>query len=147
MKKLSLSLFTFFQALIIFSQTITGYNRQEVMIPMRDGIKLYTVIFTPKEKTDPIPILVQRTPYGASVPDQFDLLSIPYFSSMAKEGYVIVFQDIRGKYKSEGTMQIHQSIIHLKKKGAIDESTDTYDAIDWLVRNVPNNNGRAGILG
>lgn len=66
---------------------------------------------------------------------------------MAKEGYIFVFQDIRGKYKSEGTMQIHQPITHLKQKGSIDESTDTWDAIDWLVKNLPNNNNKAGILG
>ncbi|HWJ92905.1 MAG TPA: CocE/NonD family hydrolase [Flavisolibacter sp.] len=147
MKKLFLFSCSLLQVLVVFAQTITGYNKQEVMIPMRDGIKLYTVIFTPREKTEPLPILLQRTPYGASVSEKYDLLSVPYFSNMAKEGYVIVFQDIRGKYKSEGTMQIHQPIMHLKHKGAIDESTDTYDAIDWLVKHVPNNNGKAGILG
>lgn len=114
---------------------------------MRDGIKLYTVIFTPKEKTAALPILIQRTPYGAAVRDGYNILNVPYFANMAKEGYIFVFQDIRGKYKSEGKMQIHQPIIHLEQKGAVDESTDTYDAIDWLIKNVANNNGRAGILG
>lgn len=129
------------------AQNISAYNKQEVMIPMRDGIKLFTVIFTPKEKTAPLPILIQRTPYGAAVRDNYNILNVPYFSNMAKEGYIFVFQDIRGKYKSEGKMEIHQPIIHLKQKGAVDESTDTYDAIDWLVKHVPNNNGKAGILG
>jgi putative CocE/NonD family hydrolase len=91
--------------------------------------------------------LIQRTPYGASVSDGFDILKVPYYADMAKEGYIFVFQDIRGKYKSEGTMQIHQPITHLKQKGTIDESTDTWDAVDWLVKNVSNNNNKAGILG
>jgi putative CocE/NonD family hydrolase len=68
-------------------------------------------------------------------------------ASLAEVGYIFVRQDIRGKYKSEGTMQIHQPIAHLKQKGAVDESTDTYDAIDWLVKNITNNNGKAGIMG
>lgn len=140
------AIFIFF-TVTAFAQNITAYNKQEVMIPMRDGIKLYTVIFTPKEKTAPLPILMQRTPYGASVPDNYNILKNLYFANMVKEGYIIVFQDIRGKYKSEGKMEIHQPIIHLKQKGAIDESTDTYDAIDWLIKNVPNNNGTVGILG
>ncbi len=130
-----------------FGQTITGYNIKDTMIPMRDGIKLYTVIFTPKEHTDPLPILIERTPYGASVPPNANILKNTYFANMAKEGYIFVLQDIRGKYKSEGTMQIHQPITHLKQKGTIDESTDTWDAVDWLVKNVPNNNNKAGILG
>ncbi len=66
---------------------------------------------------------------------------------MAKEGYIFVFQDIRGKYKSEGRMEIHQPLIHQTQKGAVDESTDTYDAVDWLTKNVPNNKGKVGILG
>jgi putative CocE/NonD family hydrolase len=66
---------------------------------------------------------------------------------MAREGYIFVFQDIRGKYKSEGTMEIHQPLIHAKQKNAVDESTDTWDAVDWLIKNVPNNNGKAGIFG
>lgn len=141
-----ISFFSFF-FFFVFAQNITAYNKQEIMIPMRDGIKLYTVIFTPKNASGTFPILIQRTPYGASVPDNYNILNVPYFANMAKEGYIIVFQDIRGKYKSQGKMEIHQPIIHLKKKGAIDESTDTYDAVDWLIKNVPNNNGKAGILG
>jgi putative CocE/NonD family hydrolase len=138
--------FSFFISVSI-AQNITAYNKQEVMIPMRDGVKLYTVILTPKDAHGPFPILIQRTPYGAAVPDNFNILNYTYIADMAKEGYIFVTQDIRGKYKSEGRMEIHQPIIHLKQKGVIDESTDTYDAIDWLVKNIPNNNGKAGILG
>jgi putative CocE/NonD family hydrolase len=122
------------------------------MIPMRDGIKLYTVIFTPVNAKSAVPILLTRTPYSASFrfPDNTVVsLSKNNFNyyDLAREGYIFVFQDIRGKYKSEGKMEIHQPIIHLKQKGAVDESTDTYDAIDWLVKNTSNNNGKAGILG
>jgi putative CocE/NonD family hydrolase len=147
MKKIVLLSFLIIAFTSTFTQTITGYNKQETMIPMRDGVRLNTVIFTPKEHTEPLPILIQRTPYGASVSDGFDILKVPYYADMAKEGYIFVFQDIRGKYKSEGTMQIHQPITHLKQKGTIDESTDTWDAVDWLVKNVSNNNNKAGILG
>jgi uncharacterized protein len=147
MKKIVIFSFLVIAFTYSFGQAITGYNIKDTMIPMRDGIKLYTVIFTPKEHTAPLPILIQRTPYGASVNAQYDILRVPYFANMAKEGYIFVFQDIRGKYKSEGTMQIHQPITHLKQKGTIDESTDTWDAVDWLVKNVPNNNNKAGILG
>jgi uncharacterized protein len=147
MKKTVTLLLFLFSVTLAIAQNITGYNKQEVMIPMRDGIKLHTVIFTPKEAPGSFPFLIQRTPYGASVPDNYNILNNTYLANMAKEGYIFVIQDIRGKYKSEGRMEIHQPIIHLKQKGAIDESTDTYDAIDWLVKNIPNNNGKAGILG
>ena len=121
------------------------------MISMRDGIKLFTAILSPINPKNAIPILIQRTPYGADIPVREDsAFAIPkffQFYNMAKEGYIFVLQDIRGKYKSEGTMQIHQPLIHATQKGAVDESTDTYDAVDWLVKNVPNNNGKAGIVG
>src|SRR5215208_3604571 len=99
MKKLFLSIFFFFIILSVFTQSITAYNKQEMMIPMRDGVKLYTVIFTPKEKTGPLPVLMQRTPYGASVADNYNILAATYLANMAKEGYIFVVQDIRGKYK------------------------------------------------
>ncbi|MGZ3998960.1 MAG: CocE/NonD family hydrolase, partial [Flavisolibacter sp.] len=147
MKKIiSLLLFSFSFSFAI-AQNISAYDKQEVMIPMRDGIKLHTVIFTPKNAEGKFPFLIQRTPYGASVPANYNILNNTYIGNMAKEGYIFVNQDIRGKYKSEGKMEIHQPIIHLKQKGTVDESTDTYDAIDWLLKNIPNNNGKAGILG
>ncbi len=132
----------------LFSQDqITSYKKTEVMIPIRDGIKLFTTIFTPNKTSKPVPILLSRTPYGASRPDNFNILEWAYVANMAAEGYIFVLQDIRGKYKSEGTMQIHQPLVHAEQKGAVDESTDTWDTIDWLIKNVSNNNGKAGILG
>ena len=127
------------------------YKKTSAMIPMRDGVKLFTVMLIPVNVKAAVPILIERTPYGADIPIPDDttitLSSRFSFYNMAKEGYVFVFQDIRGKYKSEGKMEIHQPLIHETQKGAIDESTDTYDAVDWLVKNVPNNNGKAGIVG
>ncbi len=127
------------------------YKKSTAMIPMRDGVKLFTVMLSPVNAKGPVPVLLERTPYGADIPVPDDsVLSVPrgfQFYSMAQEGYIFVFQDVRGKYKSEGEMQIHEPLIHLTQKGAVDESTDTYDAIDWLIKNVPNNNGKAGITG
>src|SRR6185369_6091740 len=137
----------------VLAQTDTTlYKKTSAMIPMRDGIKLYTVVFTPVNAPKPVPIMITRTPYGASFPIADETVvritrsNFNYYS-MAKEGYIFVFQDIRGKYKSEGTMEIHQPLIHATQKGAVDESTDTWDTVDWLVKNLSNNNGKAGIYG
>lgn len=121
------------------------------MIPMRDGIKLFTVVLTPTQPTKPLPFLIQRTPYGADFPLPEDstlpVNAMGSFEPMAKEGYIAVFQDIRGKFKSEGTFEMTRPLYHLIDKTKTDESTDAYDAIDWLVKNIKNNNGKAGING
>ncbi|MBS1566644.1 MAG: CocE/NonD family hydrolase, partial [Bacteroidetes bacterium] len=133
------------------TDTFRLYSKTTAMIPMRDGVKLFTCIIAPVGNTKQLPILITRTPYGADWNYKegvsFDLTQSSAFADMAREGYIFVFQDIRGKYKSEGTMQIHQPLIHATQKGAIDESTDTWDAVDWMVKNIPNNNGKAGIFG
>ncbi|MDE3145403.1 MAG: CocE/NonD family hydrolase [Bacteroidota bacterium] len=132
------------------TDTFSIYKKTSVMIPMRDGTKLFTVILSPVNHSQPLPILIQRTPYGADIPvKDGNSFNIKYsrFTVLGKGGYIFVLQDIRGKYKSEGVMQIHQPIIHVKEKGKIDESTDTYDTVDWLVKNIANNNGKAGIYG
>ncbi len=128
-------------------QTIQSYEKKIHMIPMRDGVKLFTVVFSPTNNTTALPFLIQRTPYGAQFPDNFDITKYPYFGTMAKEGYIFVMQDIRGKFKSEGTFEMNRPLYHLADKTKTDESTDAYDAIDWLIKNIPNNNGKAGILG
>ncbi len=119
------------------------------MISMRDGVKLYTVIVSPVNAKTTSPVLTERTPYGASIPipDDTTFKTELMGNTIAKEGYIFVYQDIRGKYISEGIMQIHEPLIHAVKKGAVDESTDTWDTVDWLVKNVSNNNGKAGIYG
>ena len=118
------------------------------MIPMRDGVKLFTVIYSPLNATGKFPFMIERTPYGADFPgDTLDFSPYPAYADMAKEGYIFIFQDIRGKYRSEGKMEIHQPLIHSTQKGAVDESTDTWDTVDWLIKNVKGNNGKAGIYG
>jgi uncharacterized protein len=135
------------------ADSILLYKKTHVMIPMRDGIRLHTVIISPIGAKDPLPVLLRRTPYGAdqsNLPDDsvFSVFMLPkYYSSMLSEGYFLVTQDIRGKYKSEGTMEIHQPLIHRDNPKAVDESTDTWDTVDWLIKNLKGNNGKAGILG
>lgn len=126
---------------------VGSYTKQTYMIPMRDGVKLFTVVLSPTSAKEPLPILMERTPYGAQLPDKVDITKWPYLGAMAKEGYVFVFQDMRGKFKSEGTFEMNRPLYHLDDKTKTDESTDAYDAIDWLVKNIPNNNGKVGILG
>ncbi|MEP6726379.1 MAG: CocE/NonD family hydrolase, partial [Bacteroidota bacterium] len=127
------------------------YRKKTAMIAMRDGVKLFTVIIEPVNAKQPVPILIQRTPYGADIDFSGDsVFSVSKWVKMAllaKDGYIFIQQDIRGKYKSEGKMEIHQPLIHATKKGAVDESTDTWDTVDWLVKNISNNNGKAGIFG
>jgi uncharacterized protein len=128
------------------------YVKTSYMIPMRDGILLNTVVLTPVNNNMSLPFLIVRTPYGVDggLPSGNQPISIHKnfsFYNMAADGYIFVSQDIRGKYKSQGTMQIHQPLIHQTQKGAVDESTDTWDTIDWLLHNIKNNNGKAGIVG
>lgn len=138
-------------SVIAQNDSIALYKKTSAMIPMRDGVKLFTVILSPVNAQKSVPILIQRTPYGADMPIPDDttirVQMLEAYYNMAREGYIFVFQDIRGKYKSEGKMEIHQPLIHATQKGAIDESTDTWDTVDWLIKNISNNNGKAGIFG
>ncbi|CAN5508892.1 CocE/NonD family hydrolase [soil metagenome] len=136
-----------FIALKAQDDSIRLYKKTSVMIPMRDGVKLFTVILSPVDAKNPLPFLMQRTPYGVPVGNDTVYKTESLRNILADGGYIFVYQDIRGKYKSEGAMQIHQPLIHATKKGAIDESTDTWDTVDWLLKNVANNNGKAGIYG
>jgi len=129
----------------IAQQTTDNYNRMEIMIPMRDGIKLNTVIFTPKDQSGPLPFLLSRTPYGVS--DARSPEKNQYVKDMADDGYIFVYQDIRGRYKSEGKFEMQRFTRNKKDPKAIDESTDTYDTFDWLLANIKNNNGKAGMYG
>jgi len=125
-------------------QTATSYTKWDVQIPMRDGKKLYTVIYYPKSGNAKHPILMERTPY--SVPyKKDDLGPVGGNSPYTREGYILVFQDVRGKFMSEGE---YENVRPLSSKpGGIDESTDTYDTIDWLIKHVPHNNGKVGLTG
>jgi len=121
------------------------YNRQVVMIPMRDGVKLNTVIFTPKDQKEKLPFLMLRTPYGVNGYPSPERQG--YIKDMAEDGYIFVFQDIRGRYLSEGTFKMQRFNRDKKDPKAIDESSDTYDTIDWLLKNISENNGKAGMYG
>ncbi len=120
------------------------FTVREVMIPMRDGVRLHTRIFTPKAQQGPLPIILLRTPYGIA---HAETNFTAYLKTLAEEGYVFVFQDIRGKFGSEGTFVMQRPAREPGDTKALDEGTDTYDTIDWLLKNVPDNNGRVGMLG
>jgi putative CocE/NonD family hydrolase len=126
-----------------------NYTRQDHEIAMRDGVKLYTVVYAPKDKTQKYPIIMTRTPYSVA-PYAKDSMrgSLGPNKYFAPEGYIFVYQDVRGCYMSEGSfvnMRPHQA--KHKDKSDIDESTDTYDTIDWLVKNIEGNNGKVGLYG
>jgi len=123
------------------------FAKQEVMIPMRDGVKLYTEIYTPKDAKAPLPIFIERSPYGISAADRGYSPSLYRYADLWLDGYIFVLQDIRGRYGSEGKFEMNRPVYSATNPKAVDESTDTYDTIDWLMKNVPNNNGRAGIAG
>jgi putative CocE/NonD family hydrolase len=117
----------------------------EAMIATRDGARLYTQIYAPKNAGVPLPILLLRTPYGTGNLNPARIAgSMP---ELTAEGFIVAVQDIRGRFKSEGTFVMLRQPRASKDAKAIDESTDTYDTIDWLLANVPGNNGRVGIAG
>ncbi len=124
------------------------YDKAEYRIPMRDGVKLYTVVYTPKDQSKKYPFLLFRSPYGSGPygPDEYRAPSrLAPSEEFLRDGYIFVLQDGRGTYNSEGDWVNLKPIA--EKEGETDESTDTYDAIEWLIHNVPNNNGRVGQWG
>src|SRR6266545_402385 len=121
------------------------FARTEAMIAVRDGVKLYTTIYVPKTVKEPLPFILLRTPYGIDSRGPRALQS--HLKDLADEGYIFVFQDIRGRHKSEGTFVMSRPPRDPKDTKAIDENTDTNDTIDWLLKNVPDHNGRVGMLG
>lgn len=160
MRKLFLVIIT----TIIFHQAFTGctnsqsghsyftehYKKSEVMIKMRDGIKLFTSIYKPKDSSKKQPIILWRTPYSCSPygEDKFTKRRLSSILHFIKENYIIVFQDVRGKFLSEGKyVNMRPYIPNKIDNNTTDESTDAYDTIEWLVNNVENNNGRVGIWG
>lgn len=132
------------------------YTKQEVMIPMRDGVKLFTVIWRPKQAAAPMPIVITRTPYDAenrpswthrpNSPKATAAVPIPD-ALLLQNGYIRVYQDVRGKYNSEGSYVMSLPPRGPLNPGPVDQSTDAWDSIEWLVTNVPGNNGRVGIIG
>ena len=131
------------------------YTRREAMIPMRDGVCLHTVILVPKG-AEHAPILLTRTPYSADLltshvaSSHFGPILYGYDNAtdvIVEGGYIRVIQDIRGKYGSEGDYVMNRPLHGPLNPSPVDESTDTYDSIDWLIKNIPETNGKVGILG
>lgn len=130
------------------------YAKQEVMIPMRDGVRLFTAIYAPRDTVARHPILMVRTPYSSGpygadrFPGVFRNSTIPSFRSYLAAGYIFVFQDVRGRWMSEGEfMDVRPYIEHKRSNQDVDETSDTYDTVEWLTHNVPGNNGRVGVRG
>ena len=152
-KKLNASilLFTFFLAFSFSAHAQKEYvvkdhyTKTAYRIPMRDGIKLYTVVYTPKDTTINYPILLWRTPYSCAPYGKNQFRNLP--TELAKAKFIFVYQDVRGKFMSEGKYVNMRPYIPHKRGKQIDESSDAYDAIDWLVKNVKHNNGKVGMFG
>ena len=148
-------IFIFFVTNIsVFAQTESDYdvsehyNKQEVDITMRDGVKLHTTIYSPKDTSREYPMIMSRTPYSSRPygEDQFRSKIGPN-EYLMKEGNIIVYQDVRGRWMSEGTYDNMRPYKPNKSGKEIDEASDTYDTIEWLVNNVENNNGKVGVWG
>ncbi|RCR69033.1 CocE/NonD family hydrolase [Larkinella punicea] len=126
------------------------YTKQEIYIPMRDGTKLFTSIYEPKDKSEKHPILMSRTPYScAPYGDKaYRNFYSNHYKEYLKEGYILVVQDVRGRWMSEGVFEDIRPYNPTKTaKTDVDEASDTYDTIDWLVKNLPNNNEKVGVFG
>ena len=125
------------------------YTKQEHMIPMRDGVKLFTAVYLPRDTTKKYPILIKRTPYAVSPygADKFPS-SLGPSEHFVKSGYIFVNQDVRGRFMSEGEfVQVTPHVPNKEQPADVDESTDAYDTIDWLVKNIEGHNGRVGMYG
>ena len=147
-KKLLLFLVTLLLPVFAFAQQQTdppkGFDRIEQMVPMRDDVRLHTIIYAPKNRSEKLPIILNRTPYGI---DNIYRAFPGSLGELIDEGFIFAFQDIRGKFKSEGQFIMQRPPRGPLNKTNIDEGTDTYDTIDWMLKNVPNNNGRVGMTG
>ncbi len=129
---------------------VQHYDKKEIYIAMRDGVKLFTSVYQPKDKTDKHPLLMTRTPYSCAPygKNKYSPLWKSYRKEYLKEGYILVTQDVRGRWMSEGDFMNVRPINPNKKTNKdIDEASDTYDTIDWLVKNLENNNGNVGVFG
>ena len=120
------------------------FTFERVMVPMRDGAKMETVILRPADAKGPLPILFQRTPYG--VPDAAPPVIPGSWKSLVADGYIFVFQSMRGRFGSDGVFTL-STAVHPGDPKAVDEATDAYDSIDWMVKNLAGNNGKVGMWG
>ncbi len=125
------------------------YVKREYMVSMRDGVKLFTIVYTPRDTTRSYPVILFRTPYSIPPyePDAYRARLGPS-SEFDRDGYIFVFQDVRGKFRSEGEFEVMRPFKPVKRTPKdVDESSDTYDAIDWVLKNIPRHNGRVGMWG
>ncbi|WP_176498095.1 CocE/NonD family hydrolase [Sphingomonas sp. HMP6] len=120
------------------------FTFEKVMVPMRDGAKMETVIIRQRGRSGPLPILFQRTPYG--IPQTAPAAAPGSWKSLVEDGYIFVFQSMRGRFGSDGVFTL-STAVHPNDPKAVDEATDAYDSIDWLVKNLPENNGKVGMWG
>lgn len=153
---LFLFLFWYIVNISLYSQEVTKggnpylneYDKKEVYIEMRDGTKLFTSIYTPKDSSQNYPIMLYRTPYSVRPYGEAYRSSLGRNPWMEKDGYIWVYQDVRGRWMSEGSYtNMTPHIPGENMPGEVDESTDTYDTIEWLLKNIPNHNGRVGQKG
>ncbi|MEP7163774.1 MAG: CocE/NonD family hydrolase [Ferruginibacter sp.] len=157
MQKILFFVYISFLAPAIYAQNadsswfVNNYTKMEKMIPMRDGVKLFTSIYIPKDRSEKHPILIERTPYSCSpYGEEFDSYywANSTYKTYSRENYILVQQDVRGRYMSEGVFEDVRPYVKDKKNNKdIDEASDSYDAIDWLVKNIESNNGNVGVKG
>ena len=125
------------------------YTRREVMIPMRDGVRLFTAVYVPNDTTRAHPFVMTRTPYGSGpyggnrMPARLAYIPMAY----AHEDMILVYQDVRGRFMSEGEFMDVRPVVPHRTSADVDETTDTYDTVEWLIKNIPFNNGRVGVRG
>lgn len=151
-KLLSIICFVFFVALSTFarqdSKVSENYDKDEYQVEMRDGVKLFTIVYSPKDKSQDYPILMQRTPYSIGPYGEEMRTRLSSNKLLQEDLYIFVFQDVRGKFMSEGEfVNMRPILTEYTSKEDIDETTDTWDTVDWLIKNVKNNNGNVGMYG
>ncbi|MDQ2753038.1 MAG: CocE/NonD family hydrolase [Bacteroidota bacterium] len=155
MNKLFLFVFALFFSISLQAQNADStwmrehYTKKEVSIKMRDGVRLFTSVYMPKDTTQKHPFLLTRTPYSCAPygEDKWKPYWKSYVMAYLKEGFIMVTEDVRGRWMSEGVFEDVRPFNAAKKGKEIDEASDTYDAIDWLVKNIPGNNGKVGVFG
>ena len=124
------------------------YAKTEYRIPMRDGVSLFTAVYAPKDTTQTYPIMFIRTPYSIAPYGEKFRSNLGPSDVIAKEKYIFVYQDVRGMFMSEGDfLDVRPYIKKKKTKKDVDESSDVYDTIEWLLKNIPHNNGNVGMWG
>ncbi|MEO8295537.1 MAG: CocE/NonD family hydrolase [Gemmatimonadota bacterium] len=128
------------------AQQTTGYERRELIIPVRDGVHLFAVALIPRDATQPLPVILVRTPFSAA--GTFRTAELPLaYRDLGADGYIFVVEDIRGRFRSDGEFVVSRAQHDPRNPAGTNESTDAYDTIDWLIKNLTNNNGKVGVLG